>query len=205
MKSNNKINHKIESEWFQKNIAHQEEIYVPIAIARKLKLEKDLQVAVIIKKDDSRILSLKLHLWLIEELLKNGTVNRKLLEEFLMGGALGDGGISNRRKEVFQHIFISSNMQEYKIWEKVCTALKIPYRLRTIPKRNSAYLIISNYYVVSDLLHKGLFGEYAKRRIKLIAGLKNRIETRLILKGQIYRKNKDSYTENINLELLEVN
>ena len=156
------------------------------------------------RMDDSRSLALKIHLWLTEELLKKGNINKSLLEDFFMGGALGDGGVSNRRKEAFQHILISSNKQEYHVWENICINLKIPYQIKVVPNRNSAYIIISNYYVVYDLLTKGLFKEYTKRRIKLIAGLKNRIETKFIEKGRIYRRNKGLYREDINLKLLEV-
>ena len=154
--------------------------------------------------DDSRILSLRLHLWLIDEILRIGENSRNILEQFLIGGALGDGGVSNRRKESFQHLFISSNKKEYKVWEKVCTLLQIPYKLRLLQDKNSAYILVYNYFAVFDLYTKGLFTEYPKRRKKLAIGLKNRVETKKIHQIQIYLNPKEEGFTNKILKPLEV-
>lgn len=127
--------------------------------------------------DDSRILSLNLHKWLIKEVLKKGHKNTKILEEFLKGGLLGDGGISTRRKEVFQHIAISSNNQEYYVWEFICKKLGFNYNIKKEKKVDSVYVRFRDYYKSVLLYKNGVFEEYKKRRNKLLNGLKNSVET----------------------------
>lgn len=114
--------------------------------------------------DDSRILSLNLHKWLIKEVLGLGNRNSKISEEFLKGGLLGDGGVSNRRKEVFQHIAISSNNKEYHVWESICKKLGLNYSIMKYKKVDAVYVRFRDYYNSVQLYKKGLFNEYKKRK-----------------------------------------
>jgi|TARA_Y100000310_G_C20703661_1_gene832431 hypothetical protein len=131
----------------------------------------------IFRIDDSRLLALNLHKWLIKETLKLGNDNHKILEEFLKGGLIGDGGVSNRRKEAFQHIKIASNSKEYKVWESICRRLGLKYDIKKEEKTDGVYVRFREYYESVQLYKNGIFNEYTKRRNKLLIGLRNSVET----------------------------
>lgn len=125
---------------------------------------------------DGRKTVLLLHKWLINKIIDSN--NKQHLLYFLMGGFLGDGYPSIRsRNKAFNWLEIASNKQESWVWKKICNSLNI--RNIVIPKKhdNGEILRIPGYILAVDLLNKGLFEHYEKRRKRLIGGLTKRTET----------------------------
>ena len=95
-----------------------------------------------------------------------------------MGGFLGDGYPSTRSKnKAFNWLEIASNKQESWVWKRICTLLDIRFISQLKKHDNGEVLRIPGYLLAVDLLDKGLFEHYEKRRKRLIDGLSKRIET----------------------------
>ena len=128
---------------------------------------------------DGRQLVRIYHISLIDKILE---MNNDLLTDFFIGGGLGDIYPSLRgRNNAFNWLEIATNKRESFVWKNICKKLNLNCNEK-ITDGNRVLLCINGYYSAIDLLEKGLFSHYKKRRDRCIYGLKNRTETYILKK-----------------------
>lgn len=141
---------------------------------------------------DNRMLSRIFHTFLINSILNKFKDNKEVLTYFFIGAALGDFYPSIRnRNESFNWLEIATNKQEVSVWKNICETLGYKYEEK-IREGNRVLLCVYGYTNNIDLLKKGLFLQYKKRRDRMIKGLKNRVETHIFDK---FRKSNDKAIE----------